>query len=79
MNEEARKIWNTAAGASLWGAMLKGDPLTSQQQATVQQLKQADPPTKPQPTTPAFRAPPTRIRSTVARCAGKLAAVPRGS
>lgn len=44
MNEEARKIWKTPAGHSLFAAIFDRRPLTPQQQATADQLKRVDPP-----------------------------------
>lgn len=58
VNEEARKIWKTEAGASLLGKMLSGEPLQAEDKLTLQRLKQADPPklARSQPAEP----PPTK-------------------
>ena len=44
MNEQAKKIWKSQQGASLLKAMLSGQKPNQEQQQTLQQLKQADPP-----------------------------------
>lgn len=50
MNEAARKIWKSPAGHSLFAAIFDRQPLTPQQQATLQELKRVDPPKIKQPT-----------------------------
>lgn len=44
MNKQARKIWNSPQGLGLFKQMLAGQQPSPQQQPTLDQLKQADPP-----------------------------------
>ena len=44
MNEQAKKLWNSPQGVSLFKSMLAGQQPSPQQQQTLHQLKQADPP-----------------------------------
>ncbi len=47
MNEEARRIWKTPEGASLFQSMLAGlkpDQVSPEQRETLERLKRADPP-----------------------------------
>ena len=44
MNEQAKTVWNSQQGQSLFKAMLSGQPKTAEHQQALQQLKQADPP-----------------------------------
>lgn len=44
MNEQAKKIWNSPQGLSLFKSMLAGQTPDQQELQTLQQLKQADPP-----------------------------------
>lgn len=44
MNKQAKQIWNSPQGVSLFKSMLSNQAPTQAQQQTLQQLKQADPP-----------------------------------
>lgn len=44
MNQASRRIWKSPAGHSLFAAIFDRQPLTPQQQETLDALKRADPP-----------------------------------
>ena len=54
MNEEARKLWKTPLGASVFSKWMAGETLSEKEQQHVEKLKKADPaaPKEGKPSTP---------------------------